>query len=509
MILINSNRLLGYLLFLVVITLLGCSSKQSSTPIVANTLDKDGVLFVKKIDKDGVLFVKTLDKDGVEFAHIDKDGVKTAKKSEPFKTVPLKTMAKQDGLFKTVPLKKMAKKTESFKFRPLKQIAKKEILPAIAPQKIKAIRKIAKAPRAIKRPEFFVKKSFFPKPIKRISINKSGSSTIWKRMFALYALPNVDNKRVDRQIKRFLKHPEQLVKIQRRAEPYLHLIMDEIETKKIPGELALLPIIESSYRATVTSPASAAGLWQFIPSTGLSFGLKQNWWYDGRRDVYASTQAATHYLKKLSKSFHGDWFLALASYNVGIGNVKKAIRRNRRSNLKTDYWTLRLPKETRDYVPKLLALAKLFAQAEKYNLPLKPIPNKPFFKSVEINSPLGLKKAANMARMNFDDFFILNPAFNRVITPPTGSYRLLVKTQNAKSFKQNLSNLPEHKRVDWIKHVTRDGESLRTIARQHNIKIKDLLKVNNLNRKQIKNIGAGTTLKIPPASIDTLVKGNV
>ncbi len=497
MILINFNRLLGYLLFLAVITLLGCTSKQPLDPIVANTLDKNGVLFVKKIDKDGVLVVKTLDKDGVQFAHIDKDGIKFAKKPESFKEVPLK---------------KMVKKEATFKFRPLKEITQKDITPVITLKKIKEIApvKVTKIKKEKKKekPPFFVKKSFFPKVTKKISIHKEGSGSIWKRMFALYALPDIDNKRVERQIKRFLKHPEQLVKIQRRAEPYLHLIMDEIEAKKIPGEIALLPIIESSYRATVTSPASAAGLWQFIPSTGLSFGLKQNWWYDGRRDVYASTQAATHYLKKLSRSFKGDWFLALASYNVGIGNVKKAIRRNKRSNLKADYWNLRLPKETRDYVPKLLALAKLFAQAEKYNLPLKAIPNKPFFKSVEINSPLGLKKAANMARMNFDDFFILNPAFNRVITPPTGSYRLLVKTQHAKSFQQNLSSLPVNERVNWIKHTTQKGESLKTIARQHNIKIKDLLKVNNLSRKQIKNIEAGKVLKIPPASIDTLVKGN-
>ncbi|MCK5871370.1 MAG: transglycosylase SLT domain-containing protein [Methylococcales bacterium] len=496
MILINFNRLLGYLLFLAVITLLGCAPKQPLDPIAVNTLDKDGVLFVKKIDKDGVLVVKTLDKDGVEFAHIDKDGVKFAKKSEPFKVAPLK---------------KIVKKKTTFKFRPLKQIAQREITPVIAPKKIKEIAtvKVTEIKIEKEKPTFFIKKPFFPKVTKKISIHKDGSGSIWKRMFSLYALPDVDNKRVERQIKRFLKHPEQLVKIQRRAEPYLHLIMDEIEAKKIPGEIALLPIIESSYRATVTSPASAAGLWQFIPSTGLSFGLKQNWWYDGRRDVYASTQAATHYLKKLSRSFKGDWFLALASYNVGIGNVKKAVRRNKRAHLKADYWNLRLPKETRDYVPKLLALAKLFAQAEKYNLPLKAIPDKPFFKSVEINSSIGLKKAANMARMNFDDFFILNPAFNRVITPPTGSYRLLVKTQHAKNFQQDLSNLPTHERVDWIKHTTKKGESLRTIARQHNIKIRDLLKVNNLSRKQIKNIEAGRTLKIPPASIDTLVKGNV
>jgi len=337
-------------------------------------------------------------------------------------------------------------------------------------------------------------------------INKDGTESIWSRMFSLYALPDVDNERVDAEIKKLLKHPSHLVKIQRRAEPYLHLIMDEIEAKKIPGELALLPIIESSYRANVTSPASAAGLWQFIPSTGLSFGLKQNWWYDGRRDVYASTQAATHYLKKLSQSFDGNWFLALASYNVGIGNVKKAIRRNKKADLKTDYWTLKLPKETRDYVPKLLALAKLFANAEKYKLPLQSIPDRPFFQVINIKSQLDLKKAAKMANMKFDDFFVLNPAFNRVITPPNGPHRLLVKVNQAKIFKRKLAKLPKNKRVDWIKHKVKNGENLKVIAKLHKTSIKNIIKINNLRKKEIKKIEVGKILKMPPAPIKTLVK---
>ncbi len=337
-------------------------------------------------------------------------------------------------------------------------------------------------------------------------INKDGTESIWSRMFSLYALPEIDNKRVDAEIKKFLRHPSHLVKIQRRAEPYLRLIMDEIEAKKIPGELALLPIIESSYRANVTSPASAAGLWQFIPSTGLSFGLKQNWWYDGRRDVYASTQAATHYLKQLSKSFDGNWFLALASYNVGIGNVKKAIKRNKKADLKTDYWTLKLPKETQDYVPKLLALAKLFANAEKYKLPLQSIPDRPFFQVIKIKSQLDLKKAAKMANMKFNDFFVLNPAFNRVITPPNGPYRLLVKVDQAKTFKRKLAKLPKNKRVDWVKHKVKEGENLKVIAKLYKTSIKDIIKINNLRKKEIKNIDVGKVLKMPPAPIKTLVR---
>jgi len=339
-------------------------------------------------------------------------------------------------------------------------------------------------------------------------INKDGTESIWSRMLSLYALPKIDNKRVDIEIQKFLKHPSQLVKIQRRAEPYLYLIMDEIEAKKIPGELALLPIIESSYRANVTSPASAAGLWQFIPSTGLSFGLKQDWWYDGRRDVYASTRAATDYLKQLSKSFDGNWFLALASYNLGIGNVKKAIRKNKAQKLKTDYWALKLPKETRNYVPKLLALAELFANSEKYKLPLKPIADKPFFQIVNIKSQLDLKKAAKMANMTFDEFFVLNPAFNRVITPPNGPHRLLVKVNQAKTFKRKLAKLPKNKRVNWVKHKIKIGENLKTVAKLHKTSIKNLIKINNLKKKDVKNIKVGKVLKIPPAPIKTLVKGN-
>ncbi|NOQ36811.1 MAG: transglycosylase SLT domain-containing protein [Methylococcaceae bacterium] len=352
-----------------------------------------------------------------------------------------------------------------------------------------------------------------PKAAKKIIVAKKEPKaepkpeSIWSRMISLYAFPKVDNARVDEEVKKFLKHPSHLVRVQRRAEPYLHLIMDEIEAKKLPGELALLPIIESSFRANVSSPASAAGLWQFIPSTGRSFGLKQNWWYDGRRDVYSSTQAATRYLKQLHKSFKGDWFLALASYNVGLGNVRKAIKKNKAEELESDYWALNLPKETEDYVPKLLALAKIFANAEKYNLPLKSIPDKPFFKVVNIKSQIDLKKAAIMAGMKFNDFFVLNPAFNRVITAPNGPHRLLVKADKVKAFKRKLAKLPKSKRVNWVKHKVAEGEDLKAIAKKHKTTIKNLLKVNNLKKKQIKEIKVGKTLKIPPVSIKVLTKG--
>lgn len=155
-------------------------------------------------------------------------------------------------------------------------------------------------------------------------------TSAWDRLFSLYALPDIDNERIDYEIQQYLKHPEYLTKIQRRASPYLHFILDEIEAKEIPGELALLPIVESAFLPQAISKSKAAGLWQFMPATGRFFGLKQNWWYDGRRDIYTSTQAATTYLKQLSDVFNDDWFLALAAYNAGKGNIRKAIRKNQK-----------------------------------------------------------------------------------------------------------------------------------------------------------------------------------
>ena len=494
MILANSNRSLSYLLLLITLTTSGCS-QQLTSPIAINTLDKDGILITRSVNKDGGIIAKN--KKILVKKDSDNPLIKKLSTASILKKTPTASLLKKTrtaSLLKKIPTASLSKKTRTA------SLSKKT-------RTVSLLKKTRTASLLKKtRTASLLKKTRTASLKKQPSTNKNGAQSIWSRMFSLYALPDIDNERVDKEIKKFLKHPSHLVKIQRRAEPYLHLIMDEIEAKKIPGELALLPIIESSYRANVTSPASAAGLWQFIPSTGLSFGLKQNWWYDGRRDVYASTQAATHYLKKLSKSFDGNWFLALASYNVGIGNVKKAIKRNKKADLKTDYWTLKLPKETRDYVPKLLALAKLFANAEKYKLPLQSIPDKPFFQVINIKSQLGLKKAAKMANMKFDDFFILNPAFNRVITPPNGSHRLLVSVNHAKTFKRKLAKLPKNKRVNWIEHKVKAGENLKAIAKLHKTSINNIIKTNNLRKKEIKKIEVGKILKMPPAPIKTLVK---
>ncbi|MGR9114371.1 MAG: LysM peptidoglycan-binding domain-containing protein [Gammaproteobacteria bacterium] len=349
------------------------------------------------------------------------------------------------------------------------------------------------------------------KPVSK-SANKK-NRTIWERLVSLYALPEVDNERIDRELSWFLNHPDYLVRVQKRAEPYLHLILEEIESKNIPGELALLPVIESAFRPDAYSSAHASGLWQFIPSTGRLFGLKQNTWYDGRRDVFASTQAATSYLKELSENFEGDWFLALASYNYGKGNVQRSIEKNLSKDLPTDYWSLSLPNETFTYVPKLMAIAKIFANPGQYNIPLQDIPNEPYFEVVNMDSQLDLKKAAELANTSMEEILKLNPAFKQWCTAPNGPHRLLIPIDQAEIFRENLAHLPKEERVSKrtlalaqkrqfnsrhsVKHKIRRGESLNIIARNYGTSTAAIRRANHLSSNKIQ---AGKYLLIPGKS---------
>ncbi len=310
-------------------------------------------------------------------------------------------------------------------------------------------------------------------------------NTVWERLISLYALPSIDNERVEQQLQWYLGHPEYIQRIQSRAEPYLYFILNEVETKKIPGEMALLPAVESAFRPDAYSSSHASGLWQFIPSTGRLFGLKQNWWYDGRRDIVASTNAATRYLKELSDEFDGDWLLALASYNGGKGNIRKAIEKNQEQNLDADFWSLDLRRETMDYVPRLLAIAEIFAHPDKYGISLHDIPNKPYFEVVNIKSQLDLTKAVEMAQTPVDDFMMLNPAFNRWSTDPDGPHRLLIPVDKADQFKTRLSRLPAQERMKWIRHRVQRGENLGLIAKKHHSSIPAIKASNRLSSNTI------------------------
>ena len=330
---------------------------------------------------------------------------------------------------------------------------------------------------------------------KQFNLLPSSHKTVWDRLLSLYALPAIDNDRIDREIQRYLDHPEYLVNIQQRAEPYLYFILDEIELKQIPGELALLPVVESAFRTNAISKSKASGLWQFMPATGRFFGLKQNWWYDGRNDVYASTQAATTYLSQLSKLFDDDWLLALAAYNAGKGTIRKARKRNRENGLKTDYWSLTLREETMNYVPRLLAIARIFANAEQYNIALQPFPNKPYFTVVNIQSQLDLTLATEMAQTTLSDFFILNPAFKRTSTDPDGPYHLLIHADKADTFKEKLAQTQKEDRIKWIRHEIKPGENLNIIAKKYHTTAEALRQGNRLANS---NIRAGHVILIPP-----------
>ena len=386
-------------------------------------------------------------------------------------------------------------------------------------------------------------RNFFKKRLHNLF---SHHDTVWERMISLYSLPEVNNERIDAELSYYLSHPDYIARVQERAAPYMHLILDEIEAKNLPGELALLPVVESAFIPEAYSRSAASGLWQFIPSTGRLFGLEQNAWYDGRRDVYASTVAATSFLKGLSEEFGGDYFLALASYNWGKGNVSKAINRNDYQGLPTDYWSLNLPKETEDYVPRLLAIAKLFANADRYGIRLQNIPNKPYCEVVNVGSQLDIDKAAELAQTPLSQFLKLNPCFKKGSTAPDGPHRLLVPSHRVQSFKQNLARLPYEERVDQrqrdeellaekirqnelVAQKMRDeeektesrrkreivtarhyysstptqtykvhrGETLSAIARNHGTTVDNLRQINNLSKN---SVNSGAYLKIPASS---------
>ena len=270
--------------------------------------------------------------------------------------------------------------------------------------------------------------------------------TLWDRLFALYALPPIDHPDIDRELNWFANHPAYLERAQNRAEPFLYSIVKLVEKKNVPGEIALLPIVESAFQPHVVSSARAAGIWQFIPSTGTNYGLKRNHSYDGRRDVYASTKAAIKYLKKLHGDF-GDWLLAIAAYNCGEGAVGRAIRRNQAAGLPTDFWSLNLPQETRAYVPKLLAVSRLFADAEKYGISLKDLPNVAKYKPVKVTNQLDLALAADAAGISLDKLYELNPGFKGQYADIDGSYHLYIPAdKKAADFREEVERLHSQRR---------------------------------------------------------------
>ncbi|WP_242472469.1 LysM peptidoglycan-binding domain-containing protein [Ectothiorhodospira mobilis] len=303
-----------------------------------------------------------------------------------------------------------------------------------------------------------------------------------------------DRARVTRYIHWYGRHPTHLRRVLVRAEPFLYHILDEIERRGLPAELLLLPVVESGYRTQVLSHGHAAGIWQFIPSTGAHFGLKQNWWYDGRRDVHAATLAALTYLEQLHRRFDGDWFLALAAYNAGQGTVARAIRHNRARGRPSDYWQLDLPRETRHYVPRLLALATLLADPKAHGLSLPPVPDRPQVTLVRTGGQIELAVAARLAGIDLETLRTLNPGLDRWATPPKGPHHLLVPADRAPALRAGLAELDPGQRVTWRRHRVRRGEYLGGIAARYDLPVEALRRVNGIQGDLIR---AGEHLLIP------------
>ncbi len=329
-------------------------------------------------------------------------------------------------------------------------------------------------------------------------LNTEATHSIWPRVREGFQLPDdVKHKALQNEVKWFARHHEYMQRVLQRADPFLYYILEEAEKRNLPTELVLLPIVESAYQPFAYSHGRAAGLWQFIPATGRLYGLKQNWWYDGRRDIYTSTQAALNYLENLNKLFKGDWMLALAAYNSGSGTVQRAVKRNKKLKRPTDFWHLKLPKETRIYVPKLLALKEIISNPELYSVSLRCIPDAPGFKQVKINAQIDLALAAELAETDLETLYNYNPAFNRWATDPDGPHSLILPIASAEAFEKNYSKLPANKYLRWSRHKIKSGETLSHIAVKYNTSVKHLRKVNNIRGN---NIRAGKYIMIPVSS---------
>lgn len=291
------------------------------------------------------------------------------------------------------------------------------------------------------------------------------------------------HKIIKEEMHYYVVHKNYLNTLMTNATPYLYYVYKQTHLRHMPAEIALLPMVESNYNPYGISASGAAGLWQMMPGTASGFGIKINWWYDGRRDIEASTTAALNYLAYLHNTF-GDWLLAIAAYNSGEGTVQTAIRYNKAHHLPTDYWSLKLPKETEYYVPKLLALAHLYAYPANYHLHLPSIPNHPYFKDVTMHGQISFKHVVAYSHTSIKSIRQLNPGFRRWATIPNKTYTLLLPPQKVSTY---LANLSQHKNnlMTWVHHAVKPGESLTSIAMNYHTHPLVIKTVNHLRHDML------------------------
>lgn len=308
-----------------------------------------------------------------------------------------------------------------------------------------------------------------------------------------FELPTSDKPAIVRQFNWYAANPDYLQRAFGRADLYLYYIVTQLQARHMPLELSLLPVIESAYQPFAYSRARALGLWQFVDGTAKEYGLKEDWWYDGRRDVVASTKAALDFLQALHQQF-GDWLLAVAAYNCGPAAVQRAIRVNQARHRPTDFWHLRLPRETEAYVPKLLAMKALVTDPARYGLDFSPIPNQSYFTQVPISGQINLQVAAKIAGITTKEIYQLNPAFHRWASDPTGPFYLLLPVDAAPVFEQNVADLTPEQRMGVEHYVVRRGDSVYSIAKRFKTNAAILRRINALAPKPL---SVGDDIEVP------------
>ena len=328
---------------------------------------------------------------------------------------------------------------------------------------------------------------------------KSGTETeddLWSRLRAGFNLvySNPKDQSIPKYESWYSKHPKYFSRLSGRAYWFLPYVLNEVEKRGMPMEIAILPALESAFRLDAVSSAKAVGLWQFIAPTGQRFGLRQNWWMDSRRDLIHSTRAALDYLSFLANEFDNDWELALAAYNAGEGAVQRAIKRNLRAGKPTGYPYLRLPRETKEYVPRLFAIRNIISNPEKFGIALQPIPDEQTIAVVDARIQTDITIAASIIPAVRQELLMLNRGYLRGVTPPSGPHNLVVPIQYTHKLKQGLDNLTYQQRLRWVSHQVRKGDYLYRIAKKYNTTIPLIKGVNQLKSN---TIHPGRILKIP------------
>lgn len=335
-------------------------------------------------------------------------------------------------------------------------------------------------------------------------LSKQPPANLWVRLRRGFRLNGENRPEVQRWIAFYTNPPTRVEHVLQRATPYLWRITQAVDKRNMPLEIALLPAVESGFNPYAYSHSDAAGLWQFIPSTARRFGLRSDWWYDGRRDIPSATKAALNYLEYLHSAL-GTWPRALAAYNCGEGCIQGAMQLNVSQGKPVDYWDLPLRNETANYVPKLLAVAAIVAHPKRYNVTLPTLPNSPHLKLVSIPGQMDLTLAAKLADVSVRKILQLNPGYNRWATDPHGPHRLLIPANHARHFKTALANLPKKDLVRWHRHRIQRGDTLIALAHHYNTTVPVLKQINHLSGTRIR---VGHELLIP-ASMHSVNPGTM